>query len=430
MRLLVKIKSGIKTIISLDDSPEKIARGFALGSFIGMMPIPGFQVVVSLGIASILRWNRKAACIAVFNTNMATGLFVFTFNFWLGNQILGIQPEFTFPNTIGFAFVRTLFNAGKLVFLSLLMGGVLTGLFIAGLTYFLVKIGLGKRHTNKNISAIQQQNCKSTSKKYCVITGASSGLGKAMAVTCAKRRFHMILISLPNENLISFSKELSTVYDIDAIPFEVNLADKRALETLASTITSQYRVHILINNAGVGGSRPFDKVSENYLDTIVLLNIRSLVLLTHKLIDNLKQNSKAHILNIASMASFGPMPFKTIYPASKAFVYSFSRGLCAELHNSVITVSVAHPGGMATNPQIAHRISKHSKFVQLTILSPEKTADICIRRMLKNDTLIIPGFMNKISWLFLKICPVWLQLHIFSKSIQKEIKLENSVSYA
>src|SRR5680860_182838 len=93
----------IKThkIFTLEGSPAYIAKGFALGSFIGMLPIPGIQVFVALFLSSILNVNKKAACLAVFNTNIFTGFFVFAFNYWLGKKILGIQTEFVFPDRIG-----------------------------------------------------------------------------------------------------------------------------------------------------------------------------------------------------------------------------------------------------------------------------------------------------------------------------------------
>lgn len=426
MTPLHKIKNGLKQIIRLKDKPESIARGFALGSFIGMMPIPGFQMMVALVSASLLKINRKSACIAVFNTNIATGLFVFAFNFWLGKKILGITPEFTIPDKLSFGFITTVLNSGFDVFIALTFGGILTGILAAGLSYWIIK------RVFKNSDMKQNSTTPVTKKNtpYTVITGASQGLGKAMANECAQKGFNLILLALPNENLKRLGAELQHTHQVDVACREVDLCNQLELEQTAQWINDNFKVNILINNAGIGGSMDFQTASPKYVDDILLLNIRALVHLTHKLINNLKTNTKAHILNIASMASFGPMPFKTVYPASKAFVYSFSRGLSAELRNEGITVSVAHPGGMATNENVSARINEHNKLVKSTILSPERTAAICVQQMLKKDTLIIPGMMNKVSWIFFKMCPIWLQLNIFKKSLQKEIGLKKQVSHA
>lgn len=128
----------LRDLFSLKDEPKVIAKGFALGSFIGMLPIPGFQLIVSLGIATLLKLNKKAACIAVFNTNLITGAFVFSFNYWLGKNLIGVNPSFTIGDRINYHFIATVLQAGSDVFLSLLAGGILTGLFAYALSYFVI----------------------------------------------------------------------------------------------------------------------------------------------------------------------------------------------------------------------------------------------------------------------------------------------------
>ena len=110
----------------------------------------------------------------------------------------------------------------------------------------------------------------------------------------------------------------------------------------------------------MGGTNYFDEAKTDYLDTIIQLNMKALVHLTHKLLPALKKSNNSHILNISSLAAFGPMPYKTIYPASKAFVSSFSRGLNAELKKTSVSVSVAYPGGMATNPEVTKRMEEYN----------------------------------------------------------------------
>jgi uncharacterized protein len=139
-----------KNILVIQDEPKVVAKGFALGSFIGMLPIPGFQLMVSLGIATLLKLNKKAACIAVFNTNLATGAFVFSFNYWLGKKLLGVNPSFTIGDKIDFQFVSVILKAGSDVFLSLFVGGILTGLLTATIVYYALLKLLSKRLLNLN----------------------------------------------------------------------------------------------------------------------------------------------------------------------------------------------------------------------------------------------------------------------------------------
>lgn len=257
--------------------------------------------------------------------------------------------------------------------------------------------------------------------RYTLITGASTGLGKELAEECARLGKNLILTALPSEGINRLGLCLSLKHNVQVKTFETDLTHFGAVEQLVGDI-NDYEIEILINNAGVGGTKSFLEASPEYIDQIVLLNMRALVLLTRLLLPVLKRQNKAHILNIASMASFGPMPYKTVYPASKAFVYSFSRGLGAELKGTGIVVSVAHPGGMRTNAEVTRRIDSHNRFIRSTTLPTSKVAQICIRQLLKNDELIIPGFMNKVSWVILKIVPVWMRMKIMRVTLQNEIE--------
>ena len=259
------------------------------------------------------------------------------------------------------------------------------------------------------------------SELYTVITGASRGLGKCLAKECAKKGRNLILVASSDEHVIETAKELSRKYNITAFGYETDLTKEENINSLAEWINLNYHVDMLINNAGIGGTNHFGEAKANYIDTIIQLNMKALVLLTHKLLPLLKSQKRSYILNIASLAAFGPMPYKTIYPASKAFVSSFSRGLNAELKGTNVSVSVAYPGGMATNNEITERMKKYNALVKSTFLSPEKTAKICIRQVLVHKTVIVPGLANKISRLFIKFIPEEIRLNIFSRNLKREM---------
>lgn len=258
-------------------------------------------------------------------------------------------------------------------------------------------------------------------KKYILITGASCGLGKELAVECAKQEKNLLLTALPNENMEATGNELARKYGIDVRTFEADLTNSTKIRKLMADISQNYEIEALINNAGLGGAQPFLEATPEYIEQIVLLNMNALVLITRLLLPTLKRQKKGYILNIASMASFSPMPYKTVYPASKAFVYSFSRGLNSELKNTGISVSVAHPSGMRTNAHSTNSIDNHNFIIRSTTLSVNRVAQICIRGMLSRKKLIIPGFLNKLSWLLLKITPEWFRLKLMRASIQKNL---------
>lgn len=260
-----------------------------------------------------------------------------------------------------------------------------------------------------------------TEKNYTLITGASKGLGKCLAEECAQRGRNLILVALPNEDVWQTAAELSKKYKINALGYETDLTIEKNINTLTNWIKSDYQIDMLINNAGVGGTEYFDEARTHYINTIIQLNMKALVLLTHQLLPLLKEQKESFILNIASLAAFGPMPYKTIYPASKAFVSSFSRGLNAELKGSNVSVSVSYPGGMATNPEIISRMENYSDFIKSTFLSPKKTAEISIAQTLNRKTIIVPGIANKVSRLFIRFIPENIRFTIFRKNLKKEM---------
>lgn len=255
------------------------------------------------------------------------------------------------------------------------------------------------------------------SESYAVITGASSGLGKAFAIELAKEKHSLLLISLPNEDLPELCNDLKRKYKIQVAYFETDLSEKENVLSVVEWINSKYQIDILINNAGIGGTKQFEQVKIEYLEKIIELNITATTLLTHELLPNLKSRKKAHVLNISSLAGLSPIPYKTIYPASKAFIHSFSRGLNEELKNSSVTVSVVNPGPMKTNGDATKRINNHGFFTKITLKKPEKVAKYSLRKMKKGKSLIIT---NLLSWIVLKITPTWISLPILGKKFKRE----------
>jgi len=137
--LLLKAKTMHQKIFSIKDSPENIARGFALGSFVSMTPFVGLHLLIAVGLASLLKWNRIAAGIAAFNTNLLTGVFIFSFNYYLGAKIVGENSDFAFPDNFDVSFIFNLILTGSDVFIALMVGGITTGIPVAIISYGLVK---------------------------------------------------------------------------------------------------------------------------------------------------------------------------------------------------------------------------------------------------------------------------------------------------
>ncbi|WP_300687190.1 SDR family NAD(P)-dependent oxidoreductase [Chryseobacterium sp.] len=256
-------------------------------------------------------------------------------------------------------------------------------------------------------------------KSYAVVTGASQGLGKAFAENLAMKNFNLILVSLPNQNLKELSQELEKNHPIKVHYYETDLSIHENVMKLTEWLNQSFDIHILINNAGLGGTKKFTEATSDYINMILQVNVTATSLITHQLLPNLLRQPEAYILNVSSMAAFSPIGFKTVYPASKSFIHSFSRGLHEELKDTNVFVSVVNPGAMKTNADVCKRIEKQGIMGRLTLLNPDKVASYCIHQLFKKDSVIM---VNPISWLVMKIIPIWIKLPLMTQAIKREIE--------
>ena len=260
---------------------------------------------------------------------------------------------------------------------------------------------------------------KQSEKRFALITGASQGLGRAFAYELARRGINLILTSLPGEGLSQTADELKVQFEVEIVIFETDLSVNHNVIELAYQVNEKYELYMLINNAGLGGSKRFLDASTEYINTILQLNVVATSLLTRLLLPNLIRMRYAYILNVSSMAAFSPIGYKTVYPASKSFVHSFSRGLHQELKDTGVFVSVVNPGAMKTSPEITSRIENQGILGRLTLLDPAKVALKCINGLLKKDSVIM---VNSFSWLMLTLLPIWIKLPLMTNIIRRELK--------
>lgn len=256
--------------------------------------------------------------------------------------------------------------------------------------------------------------------KYAIITGASQGLGKAFAFELAKDKYNLILVSLPGEDLNRLAKAITGQQNVKVEFFETDLSETQNLIEFTTWVNKNFQVEILINNAGIGGTRAFGDVNTRYINNILQLNMVAPSILIHQLLPNLKQNPKAYILNVSSMAAFTPIGFKTVYPASKTFLHNFSLGLAEELKTTNISVSVVNPGAMKTNANVTRRIEEQGFMGRLTLLSPPKVARHCIDRMKRGNRIIV---VNPVGYSVMKIIPKWIATRLITRTVRRELEL-------
>jgi uncharacterized protein len=261
-----------------------------------------------------------------------------------------------------------------------------------------------------------------TNAYYTLITGGSMGIGRAIACECAGRNMNLLLVSLPEPELETTAEEIRRKFEITVHTLGIDLTEKDAPEKVYNWCKiNHYQINILVNNAGRAGTAIFEDSTFEYNDIRIQLNIRALVCLTYLFLKDLKALDCSYILNISSFSAFFSIPYKSVYCASKAFVYRFSRALNAELKNTSVSVTVVCPNGVKTNPDTYKRINTHGFLSRYVILSVEEVASITINGMLKDKIVVIPGLFNKILLMISKIIPPGIAEKRTAKIFTKEL---------
>jgi len=261
----------------------------------------------------------------------------------------------------------------------------------------------------------------SNSKVYTLVTGASNGIGKAFAQEAAKRGWNVLLIALPETTLDQLKENLQKQYPdqhFDALGIDLMERDSPK-EILAWCREKEYSVNMLINNAGLGNSGPFESKAAEFYYGQMQLNMLSVVGLIHYFLPMLKQEKKSFIVNVSSMAGFYDVPFKGIYSASKKFVLGFSRSLSKELENSSVSITVLCPGGVLTNEDVKLRTKELGFMARKSAMLPEDVAQHTIDKMLAGRQVVLPGTLNVIMRFVGKFIPYSVRLNMMAKQFVK-----------
>lgn len=258
-------------------------------------------------------------------------------------------------------------------------------------------------------------------KKFALITGGSQGLGKAIAEELAQRNIHLILVALDTPELYETAELIRNAYPVQVETFATDLTqDQSPREVFDFVEKKNFSVHYLVNNAGVGYTGKFDDLSEDFVNTIIKLNVLALTKLTHLFIPMLRNNQPSYILNISSMAGLYTMPFKTAYSASKQFVYAFSRALREELRGSGVGVTVLCPGGILTNSKVIADTQKIGKSALILSAYPDYVAREAVKAMLARKTTHIPKLTVRLYAMLRYLIPYRLQLKIIGNALRKK----------
>ncbi|MGA3325305.1 MAG: SDR family oxidoreductase [Terriglobia bacterium] len=255
-----------------------------------------------------------------------------------------------------------------------------------------------------NPQSENQTTATKTKDQFALITGASSGIGACFARALAARGKDLVLVARSKDRLEALAREIAgkDPLRIEVIRQDLSLAG--AAEQLAATLKERgIAVNLLVNNAGFGAHGEFWKLPLDRQSEMLRLNIVTLTELTHLLLPAMVAQHGGGIINISSTAGFQPIPYTSVYAASKAYVTSFSMGLAEEVSEYGVKVLALCPGGTATNFFDAGHFSKRE--FPGGLQSPEEVVEVGLRALDRGRSLTVTRFINRLMIFVQRLAP-------------------------
>ncbi len=248
---------------------------------------------------------------------------------------------------------------------------------------------------------------------HTLITGASRGLGRALALECARRRMNLVLVALPGEWLHDLAASIRVTYRVDVIAIETDLTEEGSCEGLHRIVCArELQVNMLINNAHGSSVAGFTRQDWPSCERQLRLHILATTQLTHLFLPLLRQHPQAHILNVASLTSSNHKEDKSLFGATRSFVSLFTRNLRNELAAEGIGVSMLCTGRLpGQKPRDAD-----DRSARLPIMGPEAVAPLAIGGLLRNRARIVPGRCNQLLVELARLLPSQLGILLEEKA--------------
>lgn len=230
-----------------------------------------------------------------------------------------------------------------------------------------------------------------------VITGASSGIGAIYASRLAQRGYDLLLVARRQERMADLAKKLESDTGSKVETLAADLTDSSDLARLEQILREDARVTLLVNNAGIGATKPLLNSDVADMRLMITLNVETLTRLTYAAVPAFVKRGSGTIINIASIVAIAPEILNGVYGGTKAFVLAFSQSLRHELANTGVKVQVVLPGATATDFwNIAGRpVEQLPKEI---IMSAENMVDAALAAFDQGEFVTIPALPDAAQW--------------------------------
>jgi short-subunit dehydrogenase len=263
--------------------------------------------------------------------------------------------------------------------------------------------------------------------RTAVITGAAGGIGRAIAVSLARRRCNLAVADV-NQDGLAATAELARAYGVKTSQHVIDVANRTSVAEFPHLVTQEHSgVDLLVNNAGVAVGGTFEQVAEADFEWLFEINFWGVVRMTRAFLPLLRCSDEAHIVNISSLFGLIAPPGQSAYCASKFAVRGFSESLRRELEaeGARIAVTTVHPGGVNTSIAENARVPRgrnaaqlaedRDRFQKFLVMPPERAGEIIVSGMERGRPRILVGRDAKGAALIERLAPVSYWKHLQRK---------------
>jgi short-subunit dehydrogenase len=244
-----------------------------------------------------------------------------------------------------------------------------------------------------------------SSRPVALVTGASAGIGRALARILAREGHDLVLVARRQAELDDLAQSLDASYGSSTRVLPVDLAQPDAAARIVDELGPDPLVDVLVNNAGFGGHGAFASRDRDADLRMVAVNVTALTDLTKLLLPGMVARGRGRVLNVASTAAFQPGPFMAVYYATKAYVLSLSEALAEEVSGTGVTVTCLCPGVTDTEFHAVAGTDAQPLTQGMLAMSAESVAEAGYKAMTQGKMLVIPGLHNKIGAQSIRLAP-------------------------
>jgi short-subunit dehydrogenase len=247
--------------------------------------------------------------------------------------------------------------------------------------------------------------------KWALVTGAASGIGRAIALRLAREGAHLFLVDIDEAGLASAVEE-ARLQGVQVIGRRCDVAEPREVSAAVAEVLARCGVvDILVNNAGISYYGRTDRMSAEHWDRLMRVNVLSHLQFTRELLPSLLERQEAHVLNVCSVLGLIGMPKVTAYCTSKFAMVGFSESLRNEFGRQGLGVTALCPGfvstNLFTNAPLEESADEHKLPPRLICTTPERVAKAAIKAIYRNRRLVVVEAFARLMYGLKRFAP-WL----------------------